>query len=80
MNSMSWSFAPALFAIAIPSPVAIDGFVVYLKTWPVPPVASITASAKTVSIFLFLKIIFAPYSVFFLQLNLSQLCFRGLRY
>ena len=40
MNSRSATRAPACAAIAMPSPVAIDGFVVSRNTWPAPPVAS----------------------------------------
>jgi hypothetical protein len=39
-NSRSATRAPATAAIAIPSPVAIAGFVVSRNTWPAPPVAS----------------------------------------
>mgnify|MGYP006916307403 CR=1 FL=1 len=40
---MSRITAPALYARAIPSPVASDGFVVYLYSCPNPPDARITA-------------------------------------
>ena len=39
MNSRSVTRAPASKAMAMPSPVAIAGFVVSRKTWPAPPVA-----------------------------------------
>jgi len=63
MNSRFWSFAPARAAIAIPSPVAIAGLVVYLYTWPAPPVAIITASAKIVSMRFLRVMILAPWIV-----------------
>ncbi len=36
--SMSMSLAPASFAISMPSPVEIGGFVVWGNFWPMPPV------------------------------------------
>src|SRR6266545_3690235 len=46
-NSMSVTSAPARRARATPSPVDTTGLVVAAKTWPIPPVASTTARART---------------------------------
>ena len=46
MNSRSLTTAPARQAAATPSPVATSGFVVSVKTQPIPPVASSTAPAR----------------------------------
>ena len=46
---MSLIFAFALMPRAKPSPVVTDGFVVYLYTCPVPPVARMVIGAYTVS-------------------------------
>ena len=51
MNSRSVTRAPASKAIAMPSPVAIAGFVVSRKTWPAPPVAISVRPASTCSSF-----------------------------
>ena len=45
-NSRSATAAPARSASAMPSPVATDGFVDRLNTWPRPPVASTTAGRE----------------------------------
>ena len=44
---MSVTAAPARSASATPSPVDTTGLVVAAKTWPIPPVASTTARART---------------------------------
>ena len=46
-NSRSRTVAPARSAIAVPSPVATAGLVVWEKTWPSPPLASTTARQWT---------------------------------
>ena len=46
-NSRSATAAPARSASAMPSPVATDGLVERLNTWPSPPVARTTAGAST---------------------------------
>ena len=48
---MSLLDAPALIAIAKPSPVATDGLVVLSHNWPHPPVAINTASADMLANF-----------------------------
>ena len=48
--SMSISGAPTRYAIAIPSAVQINAFVVGLQIWPLPPVARITFFASNSSI------------------------------
>ncbi len=47
-NSGSASRAPALIAIAIPSPVTSAGLVVLAYTRPIPPVATTTDGASNV--------------------------------
>ena len=54
INSRLATSAPARYAMAMPSPVAISGFVVYKYTQPVPPVASITTGVFIVFTTLFL--------------------------
>ncbi len=56
MNSMFATRQPARQAMAMPSPVAMSGLVVYRYTLPAPPVAStvwraekVTTSSRTVS-------------------------------
>ena len=46
-NSTSAVGTPARSAMATPSPVDSDGLVVTEKSWPAPPVASTTWSART---------------------------------
>ena len=46
-NSTSATGTPARSAMATPSPVASGGLVVTEKSWPAPPVASTTWSART---------------------------------
>ncbi|MNT60040.1 hypothetical protein D3C72_1975970 [compost metagenome] len=49
MNSMFDTRQPARQAMAMPSPLAVSGFVVYKYTLPAPPVASTVCSAANVS-------------------------------
>ncbi len=46
-NSTSAVATPARSAMATPSPVDSGGLVVTAKSWPAPPVASTTWSART---------------------------------
>ena len=48
INSRSWRTAPARYAIAIPSPVAISGFVVSRYNLPAPPVARMVFCAQII--------------------------------
>ena len=48
MNSILETRQPARQPIAIPSPVAVSGFVVYRYTFPAPPVARMVSCAAMV--------------------------------
>ena len=47
MNSRSRPMAPARRAAAKPTPLTTSGFVVAFHSWPIPPVARMTAKAET---------------------------------
>ncbi len=49
MNSMFATRQPARQPIAMPSPLAVSGLVVYRYTLPAPPVASTVCRAPTVT-------------------------------